>query len=290
MQVERRNLSPLLRWAGGKRWLIPHVGTITKVWHPTSYIEPFVGGGAIFFAFDWPRPHLNDLNDHLIATYRGVAKDPEAVRRKLQALQVNATEFERVRKWQPRRDEWRAARLLFLNRCGYGGIYRTNRHGIFNVPFSRDRSTVSLLKDGRLAAASIALRGATMGAGDFEDAVTGVSAGSLVYFDPTYALPGPEESFRRYTTPVFTWLDQQRLANVAQELARAGALVLVSNAADPRVNALYSGALALTFKRRAPLPKARGVLALENLYILGPSDVSNAVHHELERAPYDDLR
>ncbi len=288
MPINRRNLAPIVRWAGGKRWLVPHIGAIARAWQPTSYVEPFLGGGAVFFAFNWPRPRLNDLNEDLIAAYRGIARNPEAVRKKLSSLRVDRAEFERVRRWRPRRDEWRAARLLYLNRCGYGGIYRTNRDGMFNVPFSGDRSTTSLVKEGRLAASAAALKTASLTSGDFERVLTQVSPGSLVFCDPTYALPGPEESFRRYGAPVFTWLDQERLAGIVHELARRGALVLVSNAAEVRVATLYRGAFVLNFKRRAPLPKAAGVLALESLYVLGRRREIRALSRELERRRDDD--
>jgi DNA adenine methylase len=269
LTVHRRDITPIVRWAGGKRWLIPHIAALAEVWKPTSFFEPFAGGAAIYLGFHWPEPTISDINEDLMATYRGIAKNHRAVEVGLSPLKVCRAEYDRQKGASPVSDVDRAIRLLYLNRCGYGGIYRTDRHGNFNVPFSGDRGTQSLWKDDRLARLSEALHGARMMSGDFESTLADAGPGSLIYCDPAYALPEATRVFRRYSPAAFAWKDQQRLAAVVQELRGRGALIVVSNSSDSRVADLFSGALVRTFDRRVPFPKANGERLKEAMYILG---------------------
>jgi len=280
--LECQPVRPLMRWAGGKRWLVPHIRAIAALWQPSSYVEPFVGGGAIFFAFEWPDATISDVNEELIAAYRGIALNPGVVAQRLRTLRVDPEVFKRVRSWRPRRDEWRAVRLLYLNRCSYGGIYRTDRYGNYNVPFSGDRSLDSLLQNDRLEVASAALRRAQIRSGDFESQLAGCPAGSFVFCDPAYSLPGSEVSFRRYSAPVFDWSDQCRLAEAAHSVCREGSLVVVTNVSDPRVDSLYGGSLSIQIKRRVPFPRAGGRFVVESLHVLGERALVRAIRVRLE--------
>lgn len=264
-----------MRWVGGKRWLSPYVSDVADEWRPSSFYEPFLGGAAIFLGRDWPTATLGDVNSELIAMYRGIAQDPELVEYRLRSLPVDRHIFESLRGSVPDSDIDQAVRFLYLNRCAYGGLYRTNQAGVFNVPYSGDRSTLSLWADGRLGRLANAFASATLGCGDFEETLSGASSGALVYCDPPYTLPERDRhgGFRRYSPVPFSWNDQIRLAEVAHELAQRGALVIVSNSTDPRVQALYPNAHVRSFQRRAPLPKARGGQLAEAVYVLAPSAV-----------------
>ena len=269
MSIQPRQLRPIIRWAGGKRWLLPEIESLANIWNPDTFYEPFVGGGAIYLGLAWPRPTISDVNEALIAAYRGIAEAPMAVEARLATLPVSRPIYERLKKTAPLSDTEHAVRLLYLNRCGYGGIYRTDRRGNYNVPFSGDRSTDSLWKDDRIGALADTLRDTRVLAGDFETALEDVSAGAFVYCDPAYALPGPETTFRRYSPAAFAWDDQKRLAEVAHELRGRGALVVVSNSSDARVARLFRGGVTRVFNRRLRLPKARGATLEEAIYVLG---------------------
>lgn len=269
MAVTRRHLTPLLRWAGGKRWLVDHIAELVSGWVPVAYYEPFLGGAAVFLAFDWPRPRLSDVNSELIATYRAVAVDPEGVETGLRKLVVSREEYERQRQRAPECDTDRAVRLLYLNRCAYGGIYRTNRDDVFNVPYSGDRTLDSLWDGKRLVQLAGAFRGARIREADFESALSRVPRGAFVYCDPAYTRPGSREVFSRYSANGFTWADQERLAHRLSKVAERGAVVAVTNAAVPEVARLYPDAQVATFPRRHSFPKANGGHHAEALYVIG---------------------
>ncbi len=277
--VEDAGVRPIVRWAGGKRWLVPHLKRIATLWSPVAYHEPFAGGAASFFGYPWPDPHLSDVNDDLMAMYRGIRVDFDLVRRRVQALPHNRETFDIVKTSRPRSDVARAVRMLYLNRLAYGGIYRTDRAGRYNVPYSGDRTTASLCEGDRLKRTGEALRRATVATGDFEDTLSTVVAGAFVYCDPVYALPEPEKPgpFNRYAAGGFSWGDQRRLAAIAHELKDRGALVIVSNALDDRVTRLFAPDLTVAFDRRAPLPKAQGKSTREAVHVIGHRDVVNLV-------------
>lgn len=276
-------VAPVVRWAGGKRWLVPHLQQIARVLQTTSYFEPFAGGAAAFFSRPWPKPHLGDVNEELIAMYRGIASNHAVVRRRLKALPVNRETYEIIRTSAPRSDTARAVRMLYLNRLAYGGIYRTDRTGRFNVPYSGDRTTASLWQGDRLEQTARLLEGAVLRSGDFEPLVDTAEAGSFVYCDPVYALPEPERPspFRRYAPSSFSWPDQSRLANAAHDLKRRGAIVVVSNILDERVTRLFAPDLTVVFDRRAPLPKAGGRQLREALHVIASADIARAIQRVL---------
>jgi DNA adenine methylase len=116
---------------------------------------------------------------------------------------------------------------------------------------------------------------------DFADALASVSAGALVYCDPVYALPDSKEIFKRYSAQTFSWRDQERLAEIAHELQRRGAFVVISNSADARVAKLYRGSVSLSFSRRVPLPRAGGTALSEAVYILCGRAERNALRQRV---------
>ena len=279
--VERRPLSPVLRWAGGKRWLIPRIEQILDAYSPDEYVEPFVGGASVFLAFDWPRAVISDVNKDLIATYRGLAANAELVRQRLSRLPVSKKTYIEVRDRTCVADTDRAVRLLYLNRCAYAGIYRTNRAGEFNVPFSGDRDLKPLVQTDSLLRVGAALGRAAMSADDFEQTLSSVQSGAVVYCDPAYALPGSESHFRRYSPAAFDWSDQCRLADAVHELRSRGVCVLVSNSADPRVTKLFRGGLTFRFQRRAAFPRSNGKVLEEALYVLADRNTLRRVRRRL---------
>lgn len=234
---------PFLRWPGGKRWLVPYVRKILAGRTFDRYIEPFLGGGAVFFALAPPSAILADINSELMGVYRQVRRDPRPLLEGLRALPVNAETYQRKRAACPTDEIERAVRFLYLNRTAFAGMYRLNRQGEFNVPFGGGlRTTAPLLNTSLLADASHLLRRATLLAWDFQDVIGLAEAGDLVYCDPTYTVAHNNNGFVRYNQRNFSWEDQERLAQVAACAAQRGALVLISNADHAGVRALYPSA------------------------------------------------
>jgi DNA adenine methylase len=218
---------------------------------PPQYIEPFLGGAAIFLNSPWTNPYLADANETLIRCYKGIAQDPGLVRRKLARLPVDRATFDAVKVSRPSSNTGVAARLLYLNRTAFGGIYRVNSQGHFNVPFSGDRSLAPILKFGILEGISTALRSAIVECCDYTLALDRAIPGALVFCDPPYSLAGGEAAFRRYTQNPFDWNSQERLAARLNELTWAGTVVIVTNSYHSSVRNLYTDAQVLPLARQS---------------------------------------
>src|SRR5690242_3360279 len=115
---------PLLKWAGGKRWMSSAIAGILNLSPTERLIEPFVGGGAVFFASEPKRALLGDSNEELIACYRGLKEAPDAVAAILETLSIDKTTYGRVAGWRPPSLEERAARVIYLNRTAFNGLWR----------------------------------------------------------------------------------------------------------------------------------------------------------------------
>jgi DNA adenine methylase len=246
--------SPLVKWAGGKGQLLsqfqPHFPARFG-----RYIEPFVGGGAVFFhLYNQGRlpPKEIVLIDHieeLINCYRVVQSQIEALIEELKRHEphkLDADHYYEVRAWDrhpkygQRSDVERAARFLFLNRTCYNGLYRVNRKGQFNVPFGRyDNPTVCNADN--LRAASQALQGVIVELGDFDRCLEWAGPGDLVYLDPPYHPLSDTSSFTSYTSAAFDVEDQRRLADLFRELDSRGCQVMLSNSCTPLIRELYKG-------------------------------------------------
>lgn len=204
------------------------------------YFEPFLGGGSFFFSLQPPRAVLGDANPELIAAYQAVKDNVEGVISVLKRYPHTKEFYYRLRQQKPRLAAKRAARMIYLNRTCWNGLYRVNRKGQFNVPFGRYEKPTICDKD-RLRAAACALRNVRFACGDFEDSLKGTRCGDLVYLDPPYVIGHTGNGFLKYNSRLFSWADQKRLARVARKLADCGVNVLVSNADTPGIVSLYEG-------------------------------------------------
>jgi DNA adenine methylase len=248
------NPSPFVKWAGGKGQLLSQFEPFVPA-RFERYIEPFVGGGAVFF-------HLHTLGrlagktivlmDHLeelITCYRVVQTQVEALLTELERHEPYKQDpqyFYQMRAWDrepgygQRSDVERAARTLFLNHTCYNGLYRVNRRGQFNVPFGRYRNP-TIADAGNLRAVSQALQGVALLAGDFTRCREWAGPGDFVYLDPPYHPLSATASFTSYTSANFGLADQQRLAGLFRELDRRGCQVMLSNSCTDLVCQLYAG-------------------------------------------------
>jgi DNA adenine methylase len=260
---------PLLKWAGGKRQLLPAL----EPYYPASftrYLEPFVGSGAVFFhlaatgVLDDRQVILSDVNADLIGCYRVVRDETDSV---IDALALLEREHRRrgdacyydVRDLQfnPARARLMAdagsasaavarypvelaAMLIFLNRTGFNGLFRLNRRGQFNVPAGRYRDPRICDPDHiRSVAAVLRRRGIAIEHRSFDVALGDAGAGDFVYCDPPYAPLSRSSSFASYTAAGFAPLEQQRLLEAVIRACRRGARVVVSNSSAPEIESAY---------------------------------------------------
>ena len=257
----RPDARPFVKWAGGKTQIVGNLLAFAPT-HIDTYYEPFVGGGALFFrlaADPERRPRravLNDLNAELMATFRAVRDDVEPLIEQLGDLEhayVGLDAGGRDDRFYEVREEYRelvagdsagdvelGARLIFLNKTCFNGLYRVNRQGEFNVPhgsYVRPR----ILDEPGLRTASQALATAEFSSLDFEEACAGAGPGDFVYFDPPFYPLSETSSFTAYTSRVFGRHDQLRLKWRSDSLREAGAQVLLSNSPHQWVIGLYEG-------------------------------------------------
>lgn len=231
------SFSPLLKWPGGKRGLLKFLLPLIPTQY-RDYYEPFVGGGALFFALRPNRAYLADRNADLISTYRQVRDSPEVVIKSLQRLRNTEEDYYLVRASRPRTDAGQAARLLYLSRLSFNGIHRVNLQGQFNVPYGF-KTYLEPCEAAKIRHASRILANIEITCEDFEFAVAKAGKGDLVYLDPPYTTAHHNNGFVKYNAKIFTWDDQRRLASVARDLVRRGCSVIVSNADHPTITRLY---------------------------------------------------
>jgi DNA adenine methylase len=238
---------PFIKWAGGKRQLLPELQSCVPA-HFERYIEPFVGGGALFFGLSSrplasarkPRALLADVNQRLIRTYQGVRDSVEDVIGLLRGYPHQAEFYyeQRERAIDELSDAEVAAWLIYLNKIGFNGLYRVNRQNRFNVPFGRHKNP-TICDEPTLRACSRALQGVELQVADFEQVAERAEAGDLVYFDPPYVPLSVTSSFTRYTSDGFDGVDQIRLRDLALRLKQRGVHVLLSNSSADYVRELY---------------------------------------------------
>jgi DNA adenine methylase len=239
-----RSYDPVLKWAGGKRQLLPHIleRLPKKI---DTYYEPFVGGGAVFFALAHERRFnkavLTDQNADLIAVYRALKTNLTKLIELLKKHDANHCEdyyYEVRDELEPKKLVERAARLIYLNKTGFNGLYRVNRSGKFNVPFGRyDKPRI--LDEPRLKAAHQALTNVEIDVADFEETCKRAKRGDAVYLDPPYLPVSATANFSDYHALPFGLAEHERLAAVFGDLARRRVPALLSNSHTPDTKRLF---------------------------------------------------
>ncbi|MGG7465233.1 DNA adenine methylase [Plantibacter sp. YIM 135347] len=232
---------PFLRWAGSKRLLLkqiePHLPDTYS-----RYIEPFLGGGSLFLRL---RPHnalLNDACAPLAATWNAVGQDPQLVHEYATRLELNEANYYAERPRSDGTPAEQAGRFIFLNSGAFGGIYRVNRAGGFNVPWGKPKTGHTVdLKNLEQVAHTLQKGQLQVQAEDFESLLADAGTGDLVFLDPPYVTTHNSNGFVDYNEKLFSWSDQERLASAAHSAAARGAYVVVTNADHPSVEALYEG-------------------------------------------------
>jgi DNA adenine methylase len=211
-----------------------------------TYREPFLGSGALFFLLEPTAAVLTDTCGELIATYVAVRDDPRTILRHLRDWKRDRDFYNQVRYKRSSGRLKRAAEFLYLNKMCWNGLYRVNSDGVFNVPYGLPK-TDKIVDSSNLIACSrsLAVPGVRLACADFAEALVDTQPGDLVFLDPPFVTGHNNNGFIDYNEVLFSWSDQERLANEAARLADVGAHVIVANADHADVLDLYPG-----FKKR----------------------------------------
>lgn len=247
MKKEKVNLQPFTKWTGGKRQLLPFIKDLMPESYD-CYYEPFVGGGALLFDLAPNKAVINDFNSELINCYQQIKDCPNELIELLALHQENNSKDYyldlRSADRDGRIDEMtnvaRAARILYMLRVDFNGLYRVNSKNQFNVPYGKYKNPKILDKDLLLAISDYLNHNKIQILnGDFEKAVETAKAGDFVYFDPPYVPISKTAAFTSYTHEGFSYEDQVRLRDKVKELSDKGVYVMLSNSASPLVEDLY---------------------------------------------------
>lgn len=229
-----------LRWAGSKRKLVPLLSKYYSKEYK-RYFEPFMGSAVLYYDIQPKRGIISDINIDLVNTYNAIKYHPRAVSNRLKKISLGKDSYYKIRALHPDElDEFdSAARFIFLNRFCFNGLYRTNKKGEFNVPYSSSR-TGKLPDFKRIQHSSERLKGAKIICSDFEELLLKYSkAGDFVYLDPPYATSN-KRIFRQYGPQEFSIDDIARLANVLEVLDQRGVDFVLSYAWCSEAKNAYS--------------------------------------------------
>jgi DNA adenine methylase len=235
---------PFLKWAGGKTQLLPVLfKRAPSQFH--AYHEPFLGGGALFFALrPKGRSYLSDINADLVRTYQVVRNDVNDL---IKALQELAKGHSEQQYYTARGDHncckgtdvERAARFIYLNKTCFNGLYRVSKSGRFNVPIGKSKSPPAICDVDNLQACSEALQGVEINCRAWDAGDVSLSTGDFVYYDPPYAPVSKTANFTAYSKDGFGPSDQLRLLQRAAMSKTMGVHVLLSNAATTDMVEMY---------------------------------------------------
>ena len=234
--------APFLRWAGGKRKLVPVIESIfPKNWsgETNKFFEPFVGGGSLMIALGNPESKhftpgrnliINDVNPDLINTYIAIRDDVETLIRRLNRFdgQVSKATYEKIRAMEPRSQIGIAARFIYLNKTCFNGLWRVNKEGKFNVPWGKIKNP-KICDSENLRALSLRLQGSIISQNNFAHAVNEANKNDLIYFDPPYIPISTSSSFSKYAREGFGLVEQFALAGTIEGLTKKGSHVILSN-------------------------------------------------------------
>jgi DNA adenine methylase len=238
-------MKPFIKWAGGKRQSLSEINKLIPKYN--TYIEPFLGGGSVFFSIYHPKNshYLFDINNDLIRTYRCIRDNVEDLTFELTKLSdsyyssVDSKEYyylirERYNN-KPLDSVMKSAYFIFLNKTCFNGLYRVNKKGSFNVPFGYYKKP--LIYNSNLISISSVLKNAFIDILDFRDLHNYIRKNTFIYFDPPY-MPVNKTSFTSYTNTSFSEKDQTDLANIIKSVS-SKAKIMMSNSSSPLVYELY---------------------------------------------------
>lgn len=241
-------IEPILKWAGGKRQLLSEItGYLPKDFQQRKYYEPFLGGGAVLFHFQPQNAVVNDTNEELMNLYKIIRDSPQELIEKLEKFKNTKEDFYEIRgldrtpDYEKLTSAEKAARIVYLNRTSFNGLYRVNSKGQYNTPYGKYKNPNFIQADRifqihqYLSTNQIELLNT-----DFEEALSGIESNSFVYFDPPYDPISDTASFTSYAQKGFDKQEQIRLRDLCLKLHEQNVKFLLSNSDTDFIREIYS--------------------------------------------------
>lgn len=239
-------LKPVLKWVGGKRQLLPEI--LPLIPPNTMYVEPFVGGAAVLLGEQPRKARINDANEELINVYRSIRDNTNELLELLKEHKANnSSEYyyeirglDRSESYSTLSAVQRAARIIYLNKTGYNGLFRVNSRGQLNVPYGRYKNP-DIVQESAICALSLYLNDNEIEilSGDYKKALTDLPTGAFVYLDPPYMPISETSSFTGYTEGGFSYEEQKRLRDCCVALREQGIRFIQSNSDCEAIRELY---------------------------------------------------
>ena len=227
------SIKPFLKWAGGKTQLLSELSEFIPL-DFNKYIEPFIGGGAFYFFLNPKEAVIADLNEELIITYKAIQNNVDEVIEILKKYKHEKSFYYDIRALQPKNLSMteRAARLIYLNKTCFNGLYRVNKKGEFNVPYGKGNG--EFLNEENLRNAHDFLKGIEIVHSDYLDVLKKYAeGGDFIFLDPPYYPVGKYSDFKRYTKEFFYHEDHVNLKNEFERLVELGCNVILTNSDHP---------------------------------------------------------
>lgn len=241
-------VSPVLKWVGGKRQLISDIEPLIPK-SISTYVEPFVGGGAVLFHLQPKKAIINDYNQELMNVYQVIKDKPNELIEVLQEHKgLNSEDYfyeirslDRSENYENMTDVEKAGRVIYLNKTCFNGLFRVNRAGFFNTPYGKYKNP-SIVNEVTIKAVSNYFNSAKIKflTGDYKEALRRLRRGAFVYFDPPYVPISSSSSFTGYTEHGFDYEKQVELRDECLKLHNRGVKFLQSNSYSPEILELYS--------------------------------------------------
>lgn len=244
---KKQLIAPVLKWAGGKRQLLDTLIPLVPKDY-SVYCEPFVGGGALFFALQPQSACINDVNHELIRVYTVIKNDVDVLIEQLKQFQNNKDQFYEIRSWDRNKDKYthlsdieKAARIIYLNKTCFNGLFRVNASGEFNVPFG-NYANPNIVNEPVLRAISFYFNNSEIvfNAVDYAEILKNLPDNAFVYLDPPYDPVSVTANFTGYTKDGFSRDEQIKLRKCCDELNERGIKFMLSNSATDFICEQYS--------------------------------------------------
>ena len=234
----KESIKPILKWAGGKRQLLPQLKKCIPL-NYNKYIEPFIGGGALFFDLNTKNSIVSDTNNELTNLYSEIAVNPLKIIKKLKEYKNTKDFFYNVRQQKPARKLDRACRTIYLNKTCFNGLYRVNKKGEFNVPYAASKNVTFVNENNLLQASSLLKKTKILNTSYDLVLKKYAKKGDLVFLDPPYLPISKFSDFKRYTKEQFRLEDHIKLAKLFEELSKRGCYLILTNSSSSKILDLY---------------------------------------------------
>jgi len=238
MQTNGIKPKPFLRWAGGKRWLLPKIEKLLHEHTIIRYFEPFLGGGSVYFNVNFQQAYISDVNSDLINTYIQVRDNLTKLINILFSFENTEECYYRIRENTDSQDDiYNAARFIYLNQTSYNGLYRVNKQGIYNVPYGFRKNYSIDIKN--LQVAQTKLMNTKIFQSSFEKIGEFIRPGDTIFLDPPYTVSHNQNGFIKYNQKLFTLEDQKKLGALVDIIIDRNAYYILTNGAHDVIKEIF---------------------------------------------------